>query len=253
LVDREFKKLIRYLKFESTRQNLLYYLSLELSERARQKVGRRRIGGKTISMILTKHFNLIRPIPKETVTCWIDGRRKPKTAFDMLKDNGLIEEKYQKIVDELTEDHMDFHIAKALHDRHNWSYSKISKTLNLDKEKVRGWVKKDRGNPVAKCFRNESKVEEELKKYIDLAPNGGDTLEKTDKGIETLEVRKNFDEELEDEILYHLAFFPSGLSSPHAIKSILIDNKYADIEDILKVLDNSPKIVRRGNRWVLRE
>lgn len=253
LVDREFKKLIQFLKFESTRQNLMYYLSLELSERARQKVGKRRIGGKTISMILTKQFNLIRPIPKETITCWIDGRRKPKTAFDMLKDNELIEEEYKKTVDKLTYDHMDFHIAKALHDLHNWSYSKISKTLNLDKEKVRGWVKKDRGNPVAKCFKNESKIEEELKKYIDLAPNGGEPLEETDKSIETLGVEKNFDEELEDEILYHLSFFPSGLSSPHAIKSILIDNKSADIEDIIKVLDNSPKILRRGNRWVLRE
>ena len=252
MVDREFKKLIQFLKFESTRQNLLYYLSLELSERARQNVGKRRIGGKTISMILTKHFNLLKPIPKETITCWIDGRRKPKTAFDMLKDNELIQEEYKKIVDELTDDHMDFHIAKALHDRYNWSYSKISKTLNLDKEKVRGWVKKDRGNPVAKCFKNESKVEQELKKYIDLAPNGGDTIEEY-KGIETLEVRKNFDEELEDEILYHLSFFPSGLSSPHSIKSILIDNKNADIEDIIKVLDNSPKILRRGNRWILRE
>lgn len=254
MVDREFKKLMRFLKFESTRQNLFYYLSIKLSEKARQKVGRRRVGGKTISAILTKHFNLGRPIPKETITCWIDGNRRPKNAFEVLKNNELIEEVYRKIVDHLTDENMDYHIAKSLHDRYNWHYSRISKTLGLDKEKVRGWVKKARGSPVAKCFKNESKVEEELRKYVDLAPNGGDAYEATDRGIETTRTNENdLDEELEDEILYHLTFFPSGIGSPKAIKSILIDNKDVEIEDILKVLDKSPRIMRKGNRWVLRD
>lgn len=253
IVDREFKKLMQFLKFESTRQNLFYYLSLKLSERARQEVGRRRIGGKTISMILTEHFNLTRPIPKETITCWIDGTRRPKNAFEVLKDDELVEEEFRKIVDKLTDDHMDYHTAKALHEDHNWSYSKISKTLNLDKEKVRGWVKKDRGNPVAKCFNNDNKVEEEIKKYVDLAPNGGRALKENHKGSEDLEMSKNFDEELEDEILYHLAFFPSGVGSPQALKSILIDNKDASIEDIIEVLSNSQRILRKGNRWILRD
>ncbi len=250
-VDREFKKLMQLLRFESTRQNMFYYLSLKLSQKARQKVGRRRIGGKTISTILTGHFNLSRPIPKETITCWIDGRRKPKSAFASLKDNELIEEEYSKIVDELTGEHMNYHLAKALHDRYDWTYSKISKNLGLDKERVRGWVKKDRGNPIVKCFRNESKIEEELKNYVDEVSNGKEAHENTEENIETLETDKNFDEELEDEILYHLGFFPSGLSSPYAIKSILIDDKDAEIEDILEVLNKSPKITRKGNRWVL--
>lgn len=253
ILDREFKKLMQFLKFESTRRNLFYYLSLKLSERARQEVGRRRIGGKTISAILTKHFNLVRPIPKETITCWIDGTRRPKNAFEVLKDDELIEEEFRKIVDELTEEHIDYHIAKALYNDHNWSYSKISKTLNLDKEKVRGWVKKNRGNPVAKCFKNESKVEEEIKKYVNLAPNGGTALGENYENMEVLESGENLEEELEDEILYHLAFFPSGIGSPQALKSILIDNKDSSIENILEVLDKSPRIVRRGNRWFIKD
>ncbi len=204
-------------------------------------------------MILTEHFNLTKPIPKETITCWIDGTRRPKNAFEVLKDDELIEEEFKKIVDDLTDQYMDYHIAKALHDNHNWSYSKISKILNLDKEKVRGWVKKNRGNPVAKCFKNRSKVEEEIKKYIDLAPNGGKALEEKRKDIEVFAPSKDFNEELEDEILYHLSFFPSGVSSPQALKSILIDNKDASLEDILEVLDESPRIIRRGNRWIIKD
>ncbi|UCG68165.1 MAG: hypothetical protein JSV09_10100 [Thermoplasmata archaeon] len=254
MVDREFKKLMQYLKYESTRQNLYYYLSLKLSENARNTLGRRRIGGKTISKILTKHFNLTRPIPKETVTCWIDGKRRPKNAFEVLKDDEIIEDEYRKIIDELTDEYLEYHIAKALHDRYNWSYSRISKTLGTNKEKVRGWIKKDRGNPMAKCFKNDDKIEEALKKYVIVAPNGGELQGAVREEIENLvENEASFDEDLEDEILYHLSFFPSGLSSPEAIKSILIDNKMADIEDIMEVLENSPKITRKGNRWLLRE
>jgi hypothetical protein len=254
MVDKEFKKLMQFLKYESTRQNLFYYLSLKLSENARQKVGRRKIGGKTISKILSKHFNLLRPIPKETITCWIDGKRRPKNAFEVLKDREIIEEDYVKIIDELTEEFIDYHVAKALHDRYNWSYSRISKTLDLDKERVRGWVKKGRGNPIAICFKNKEIVEKALRMHVTEAHNGGDVVEELDEGNETLNIDNDiFDEDLEDEILYHLSFFPSGLSSPEAIKSILIENKMAGIEDIMEVLENSPKIVKKGNKWLLRE
>ncbi|UCE73956.1 MAG: hypothetical protein JSV56_13200 [Methanomassiliicoccales archaeon] len=254
ILDREFSKLMKFMRDKNTRENLIYYLSLALSETGRQRMGRRRIGGKTISMILTKHFRFIRPIPKETITCWIDGRRTPKNAYKAFKDNDLIESEYRKIVDELTIEHMDYHIAKALYNCHNWSYSKIAKNLGLDKEKVRGWVKKDRGNPVAKCFVNESLVEDALKKYEDLNPDGEVEVEANEKAQETSEADDDdFYADLEDEILYHLAFFPSGVSSPLAIKSILIDNKDADIEDIEEVLNKSSRIVRRGSRWISTE
>ena len=278
LIEREFTNVLQFLSHKSTRENMQYYLSLKLSEMGRQNVGRRRIGGKTISRILTRHFNLTRRIPKETITCWIDGKRRPKTAFEALKDTELIEKEYRMIVDELTDEHMDYHVAKALYEDHLWTYSKISKTLGLDKEKVRGWVKKDRGNPVAKCFRNQDKIEEAVKTYLDgeldEALNGesdetlnGDLegdLEETVIGEDVIEslgnalvppeaIEDDFDYELEDEILYHLGFFPLGLSSPEAILSILIDKKDTMIEDIEDVLNNSKRIVRKGGRWVLRE
>ncbi len=254
ILDREFKKAVEFLRFESTRRNLPYYLSIKLSETARQRVGRRKIGGKTISKVLTEHLNLPRPIPTETVTCWIDGRRKPKNVFDVLKDTDFIEQEYRKIVEELTERHMNYHVAKSLFDRYNWSYSKISKTLGLDKEKVRGWVKKDRGSPVAKCFKNEGRVQEALKKYVGGALFENKAIEANEKSFITAEENPtDLDAELEDEILYHLAFFPSGVGSPRAIKSILIDNRDADVGDILLVLNNSARVVRNGRKWVLME
>jgi DNA-binding transcriptional regulator YiaG len=254
ILEREFKKVMVFLRFESTRQNLPYYLSVKLSEAARQKVGRRKIGGKTISKILTEHFDLPGPIPTETITCWVDGRRKPKGAFDVLKDMNYIEEEYRKIVEELTDKHMDYHIAKELFDRHNWSYSKISKTLGLSKEKVRGWVKKDRGRPIAKCFKNKGRVDEALRDYVGEAFNGGTEITANERPPKTFDDDPAYlDADLEDEILYHLASFPSGVSSPQAIKSILIDNRYAEIGDILEILNNSSNIMKKGGRWILRE
>jgi DNA-binding transcriptional regulator YiaG len=253
-LDKEFRNVMDFLSERSTRENKFYYLAIKLSKTARQKVGRRRIGGKTISNILVNHYNLIRTIPKETITCWINGRRVPKNAFAVLKNDDIIEEEYRNIVEDLTQKHMDYHIAKALHDRYNWKYSKISKTLGLDKEKVRGWVKKDRGNPEAKCFKNPSLIEDELKRYVEVAPNGGDVIEHhvEDMGVPAA-YESDFDEELEDEILYHLSYFPQGLSSPLAIKTILIDNKDAELNEILFILNNSPRIIRKGKRWVLRQ
>jgi hypothetical protein len=230
---------------------MIYYLSLKLSEVKIQGVKRRRIGGKTISKILTKHYRLYTPIPKETISCWIDGRRTPKNAFLQLKDAGLVDEEFNKIVDELTQEHMDFHLSKALYDIHGWPYSKISKELQIDKEKVRGWVTKNRGSPVAKCFKNQDIIEDKLKIYVnETSFNGGGIIETPVKD-EIVVIQDDFNYELEDEVLYHLAFFPGGLSSPQAIKSILIENKESSIDDILKVLNNSNKITKKGNKWVL--
>jgi hypothetical protein len=254
ILDKEYKKLITFLKDQSTRQNMRYYLALKLSEAGAQEEGRRRIGGKTISRILTRHFRLYLPIPKETISCWIDGRRTPKNAFMALKDRKIIDEEYERIVDELTNEFMDYHISLKLYNDHGWTYSKISKTLELDKEKVRGWVTKGRGSPIAKTFVNESLVKEELQKYIvETSFNGGGMETKDVVDVVIDEEEDDFDFELEDEILYHLSFFPGGLSSPQAIKSILIENKESQIEDILNILDTSKKIVRKGNKWILKD
>ncbi len=252
-LDREFRIIMDFLSDKSTRENKLYYLAIKLSETARQKVGRKRIGGKTLSNILTEHYNLTRTIPKETITCWINGRRVPKNAYAALKNDRIIEKEYQSIVDELTRKHMDYHVAKALHDHYNWKYSRISAVLGVDKEKVRGWVKKERGNPVAKCFMNPSLIEDEIKHHVDVAPNGGDAYDTQKEDLKvSLAFESEIIEDLEDEILYHLSYFPQGLSSPYALKSILIDNKDAKIEDILFILNKSPRIMRKDKKWILR-
>jgi hypothetical protein len=257
-LDREFAKLREFMSYESTKENLPYYLSLKLVSEARKSVGPRRVGGKTISAILYNHLNLARPIPKETITCWVEGRRRPKTAFDVLKNNELINDEFARIVDALTEEHKDYHVAMSLFNDYNWSYARISKVMELDKEKVRGWVKKNRGNPIAKTFVNESKVREAVRVYtadnpsetpkenIAHEPNGNDAvfLENKDES--------SYDPDLEDEILYHLSFFPKGIATPQAIKSILIDNKDASFDAIMDVLENSPMIVKKMGKWVLR-
>jgi len=255
-LDREFRKLREFMSYESTKENLPYYLSLRLVSEARKRVGPRRVGGKTISAILYSHLNMARPIPKETITCWVEGRRRPKTAFAVLKDNELISDEYERIVDALTEEHMDYHVAMTLFNEHNWSYAKIARILGLDKEKVRGWVKKNRGNPIAKTFVNDYRVAEAVKKYItDYTAEDNeryDSSEHDEINIDDLEIEAGYDTELEDEILYHLSFFPKGIASPQAIKSILIDNKDANLDSILVVLENSPRIAKKMGRWVLR-
>jgi hypothetical protein len=251
ILDREYKKLITFLKERSTRENMIYYLSLRLSEAKVEEAKRRRIGGKTISKILTNHYRLYSPIPKETISCWIDGRRTPKNAFLQLKDTKLVNEEYNKIIDELTLLHLDYHLSKTLYERYDWPYSKISKILKIDKEKVRGWVTKNRGSPVAKCFKNKDIIEDKLKTYISETSFNGGEIAGPSESKEIILEDDDFNYELEDEVLYHLAFFPGGLSSPQAIKSILIDNKGSSTEDILKVLNNSKKITKKGNKWVL--
>jgi hypothetical protein len=254
LLDKEYKKLLSFLKDQSTRQNMQYYLALELSEAGEQEEGRRRIGGKTISKILTKHYRLFTPIPKETISCWIDRRRTPKNAFPALKDRSLVRAEYQKIVDELTKEFMDYHISMELFNKYGWTYSKISKTLNLDKERVRGWVTKGRGSPIAKCFKNKDLIKEALKGYVVETSFNGCGMQVSEELRDMVEKEEDeFDYELEDEILYHLSFFPGGLSSPQAIKSILIENTDSGIEEILEILETSKKIIRKGNKWILKD
>ena len=222
-LDREFAKLREFMSYESTKKNLPYYLSLKLVSEARKSVGPRRVGGKTISSILYNHLNLARPIPKETITCWVEGRRRPKTAFEVLRNSDLIQEEFNRSVDALTEEHMNYHIAKTLYSDYRWSYAKISRVLDLDKEKVRGWVKKGRGNPIAKTFVNDSKVRDSVKRYLaedspmDSEVDGSSEPLEGTHGIVTYEEQgeTGYDPELEDEILYHLAFFPKGIATKH--------------------------------------
>jgi predicted transcriptional regulator len=255
-----------------------YFLAMRLSEAARKNLGRRRIGGRIISQILTRHFGHLTPIPEKTVSCWIDGKRKPWDAFEVMADESRIRREYSRIIDELTYQHLTFHVSKQLAEEYGWKYSKISKELHLKKELVRGWIKKDRGNPVAKTYVNNDIVRNELKKYVDTSEKlkiikkpdiNRSTIQNKIKKIENKKTSKklqindsyiksdvnDFDEELEQELVYHLETFPTGVTSAKVLKSILIDHNDASIEQLERVLQRSSKIVksRFTGKWILKK
>ena len=274
LVDREFRKLMKYLKTDITSRNLEYFQALNLAEIARGNIGRRRVGGRIISQILTRHYDYVEPIPDKTVSCWINGTRKPWGAFKVLEDENIVQRDYKKIIEEMTYQHLDYHISKTLAEKYGWKYSKISKVLGLDKELVRGWIKKDRGNPIAKTFVSNIIIKDELKRYLtedelnsakseisktistDLAEHqqniqedidsedGGDELE--DPGI---------DAELERELIYHLETLPLGVTSAKVLKSILVACRDASLEAIQNVLNHSNQIIhdQETGKWMLKK
>jgi hypothetical protein len=273
LVDREFNKLLKFLKAETTRNNMEYFLAIRLAENVRKNLGRRRIGGRIISHILSRHFGHIEPIPEKTISCWIDGKRKPWDAFSVLADEHLIYREYNRIVDEQTYEHLTYHLSMILFDQYEWNYSKISKVLNINKELVRGWVKKGRGNPVAKTLVNHSIVESEVKKYFNpedsqlniVESNHGLKInEKVQKNGVSGELKENqnttnhkideFNKDLEQELIYHLETIPTGVTSPKVLKSILIDYSEVTLEEIEKVLHQSKEIIRSRDtgKWILK-
>jgi predicted transcriptional regulator len=272
LVDREFKKLMKFLKTDSTNRNLEYYQALNLANVARKNVGRKRIGGRIISEILTNHYGYVKPIPDKTVSCWINGSRKPWGAFKALEDEQMVQRDYKKIVDELTYQYMEYHLSKSLADKHKWKYSKISKILGLNKELVRGWIKKDRGNPVAKTYFNPDIIKNEVKKYLkeddlrnaqkgrsesNLAEeHSGSKSIDSELNVETqISVHPDLDIELERELIYHLETLPLGVSSPSVLKSILVNCQNASIKDIEKVLKLSQEIIQNDStgKWMLKK
>lgn len=272
LVNREYKKLMKYLKTDTTNRNLEYYQALKLAEVARNNVGRKRIGGRIISEILTNHYGYVKPIPDKTVSCWINGTRKPWGAFNALEDERMVLRDYRKIVDELTYQYLDYHLAKALADKHGWKYSKISKVLELDKELVRGWVKKDRGNPIAKTYANPAIVKTELDKYLkeDRTLNAKESVSQSDSTGNGSEIDPNefeddleldepvhpdLDTELERELMYHLETLPLGVSSPGVLKSILVNCRNASVNDIEMVMSLSKHIIQNQEtgKWTLKK
>jgi predicted transcriptional regulator len=165
LVDSKFDSLLASIKRDLTGENIDYFLALTISEQARQKrsaKGSRNIGARTISGILFKFLRSEEPLPERTVSSWIKGERRPHNIESRLVDEGYVNERFKELVLELSKEHIDFHIAKELEKR-GWRYSAIALFLHLDKEKVRGWIKKDRGSPVAKTFVDREYVDRVLR------------------------------------------------------------------------------------------
>jgi DNA-binding transcriptional regulator YiaG len=167
LVDSKFEALLEIIKRDLTAENMDYFLTLKIGQEARNLRGdaeARGIGARTISQIL-RDFLHIEPIPERTVSSWIKGERRPHNLELKLVDEGFIEERFKELVMELTKKHINYHLAKALEAK-GWNYSAIALFLGLDKEKLRGWIKKDRGSPVAKAFVNQVYVQRVMKTMI---------------------------------------------------------------------------------------
>jgi predicted transcriptional regulator len=168
LVDSKFDSLLASIKRGLTEENIDYFLALKISneaKRLRSAEGTRNIGARTISGILHKFLHSEEPLPERTVSSWIKGERRPHNIEARLVDNGLVTERFKELVLELSKEHIDFHIAKELEKR-DWRYSAIALFLHLDKEKVRGWIKKDRGSPVAKTFMDRAYVDRVLRTML---------------------------------------------------------------------------------------
>ena len=86
IVDKAFNKLLTFLKYETTRNNIEFFIAIRLVKTSNNSSTRRRIGGRVISQILADHFGQSKPIPEKTISCWIDGKRKPWDAFDESRD-----------------------------------------------------------------------------------------------------------------------------------------------------------------------
>lgn len=167
LVESKFAALLEIIKRDLTNENIDYFLTLKIAQEARRlkgEEGSRGIGARTISQML-KDFLHIEPIPERTVSSWIKGERRPHNLELKLVAEDFIEERFQELVLELTKKHINYHIAKALESK-GWNYAAIALFLGLDKEKLRGWIKKDRGSPVAKTFVNEVYVQRVMKTMI---------------------------------------------------------------------------------------
>lgn len=268
IIDREFNKLLKNIKTETTQNNLEYYLTIRLAKAAKSETGRRRIGGRNISQILGNHFGNVVPIPEKTISCWIDGKRKPWDSFDVLTDDNIIRREFNKIVDELTYKYLTYHSSKILAEEHNWKYQKISEILGVNKELVRGWIKKNRGNPVAKTFLNPEIVNREVEKYID----SGDLLPEELAQVENVqrnkikmaaskfnqesekdEIMNELNKELEQELIYHLETIPTGVTSIKVLKSILIDHRKASLDEIERTLEKSEQIIHNNGKWILKK
>ncbi|WP_455392535.1 hypothetical protein [[Eubacterium] cellulosolvens] len=273
VIDKQFNKLLRSLKNEITTRNLEYYLALELANTTNVNNGRRRIGGRTISQILTNHFGYIEPIPEKTISCWIDDKRRPWDAFRIFRNTRLVQKEFNKIVDELTYKHIMYQISKLLADEYGWKYTQISRKLRIDKELVRGWIKKGRGNPVAKTFVNEMIVRSEVEKYVepedlvDAGENLGEPeVPKVEQGAQSqqnenlvevdheLSRDAELDNALERELIYHLETIPTGVSSAKVLKSILIHCSDATLKDIERILLRSKVIIKdhTTGKWLLK-
>ena len=221
-VEAEYQRRLKQAQRHYTRKNIHYHLSLRLREEG-DRHGKR-IGSKTIYGVLCEHFynNENCPLSERTITSWLADERRPPHSKDPLIDNEMVEREFRGVVSDLTLRFIDYHVSMELFNTYGWSYQEISERLGISQEKVRGWTKKGRGNPLALTFRNPAIVSERTQSFL---------LPKW-----------------EEEVVYFLRTFPAGVSSPLVLRH-LVDIPQEELEYIF---ENSNRIVRRNNRWCVR-
>jgi hypothetical protein len=179
LVESKMASVTARISREITEENIDYFMTLKIHEETRKASERpsgRGVGARTISQMLGDHL-LRAHLPERTVASWIKGERKPHNLDPRLVDNAFIDGKFRELVIKLTKVHISFHLAKAL-DMMGWTYTAIALFLGLRKEKLRGWIKKGRGNPVAKTMVDDAYVQRVLRTMLATASGTEDAMDR---------------------------------------------------------------------------
>lgn len=167
LIKNKLDSVLGKIKREITCENLDYFLTLRINEESHKALegGRvRGIGARNISWML-RDLSGLQQIPERTVASWIKQERKPRNHDLRLVDEAFLDEKFHELVLMLTKQHINYHLAKALN-KIGWTYSAIALFLGVQKEKVRGWIRKGRGSPVAKAFFDPVYVQRVLRTML---------------------------------------------------------------------------------------
>jgi hypothetical protein len=160
LVDSKFQSMVEEVKKEVTLQNMPYLLAVEIAKRTKTD-GKRGIGGRAISRILSDHLG-IPHIPERTVSSWISAERMPNNIAPEVVDRDVVDRKFMELQRDITKRNIHYHIAMTLHENRGWAYGALSLLLHQDKEKVRGWIRKSRGTAVAKRLLDQQYVDRVL-------------------------------------------------------------------------------------------
>ena len=117
------------------------------------------VGPRRISIILSEFLN--RRYAERTVSSWLTGERSPHGFNKGLVDHVLVVSVEKDFVVFITEKYVKYHVAMLLSSR-GWRYGAISVLLKEKSDRIRGWIDKGRGPPLAKIVVDR----EYLKRYI---------------------------------------------------------------------------------------
>ncbi len=190
LIKSKLDAVLGRIKREVTSENLDYFLTLRINEESHKVLegGRvRGIGARNISWML-RDLSGQQQIPERTVASWIKQERKPRNHDPRLVDEEFLDRKFRELVLMLTKQHINYHLAKALN-KIGWTYSAIALFIGVQKEKVRGWIRKGRGSPVAKAFFDPVYVQRVLKTMLVTAYGSESAMATTETPADPTEKR----------------------------------------------------------------